>query len=181
MKTLHPYLTLILAALVASGCGDDDGSNNNNNTHSHVCAPACTGDDVCQHGGICAPRCEIAVNRTVCETYDPDGEVLFCHPDDGLCEPAGVACTASDIGDCAVGNVCQIFVNGGTCASPCASVGGTPFCEKLDPLFLCHASQQGGTCAPACDGAGGTLDCADLPGPESTCDATSGECLPVME
>jgi hypothetical protein len=170
---LPTFISLFaLAALpLAAACGDDD-----DEPHHHLCEPACTGSDLCQHGGICAPACTASTDPTICETYDPDGEVLFCHPEDGLCEPAGESCSAVDTAACAPFQICQLFVNGGSCAMPCSVVGGDPFCQALDDTFLCHADAAGGLCAPACTEAGGTTDCAQLPGAATTCDATSGTC-----
>mgnify|MGYP001420621533 CR=1 FL=1 len=166
-------LTAALVPLMAA-CGDDD-----ENHHHHDCDPACTGSDLCQHGGICGPSCTASTAPTICETYDPDGEVLFCHPDEGLCEPSGEACTATDDSSCASFQICQLYANGGTCARPCDEVGGDSFCQKLDALMVCHPNAAGGVCAPACDGAGGTLACGELPGVATTCDATSGKCEPL--
>jgi hypothetical protein len=170
-------LPLALAAVLPGlACGgDDDGDH-----HHHECEPACTGEDLCQHGGICAPSCTAATDPTVCETYDPDGHVLFCHPDEGLCEPTGPGCSATDTAACAAFQICQLYVEGGTCARPCQEVGGDAFCAKLDSLFVCHPGAAGGVCAPPCTGAGGTTDCGQLPGAATTCDATTGKCEPQL-
>lgn len=170
------FIALVAAAALplATACGDDD------DEHHHTCTPACTGEDICQHGGLCGPSCAASTDPTICETYDPDGEVLYCHAEDGLCEPTGEACSAVDSAACASFQICQLYVNGGTCARPCGEVGGNTFCQKLDSTFLCHLAAAGGLCAPACTGAGGTLDCAQLPGVATTCDATSGTCEPLL-
>jgi hypothetical protein len=167
---------LALAALpLAAACGDDDGDHH----HHHECDPECTGDDLCQHGGICAPSCAATTDPAVCETLDPDGHVLFCHPDEGMCEPTGVSCSATETAACAAFQICQLYVEGGTCALPCQQVGGDDFCVRIDAGFLCHSDAAGGLCAPACTDAGGSLDCAQLPGAATTCDATTGKCEPA--
>ena len=129
-----PALTL----LPILACGDDD-----DNHHHHECDPACTSPEVCHHGGICGNPCNAATNPTVCETYDPHGDVLYCHDHDGMCEPTGESCTASDTAECASFQICQLFIEGGTCASPCQDVGGDTFCQKIDSSFICHASAAG--------------------------------------
>jgi hypothetical protein len=163
-------LTLPLAGTLTA-CGDDDDAD-----HHHECDPACTGTEICQHGGACGNPCNTAVDPTVCETYDPDGEVLFCHDHEGICEPSGEACTYDNTADCGSFQICQLYIEGGSCASPCQSVGGDSFCAKIDPTFLCHMNAAGGLCAPACTDAGGSTVCDQLPGIATTCDATSGLC-----
>jgi hypothetical protein len=164
-------VSLFASALILGACGDDD-----DHSHAHDCDPACSGSEVCQHGGICANPCNAAASPTVCETYDPDGEVLFCHDHEGLCEPSGESCTFDDTAECAGFQICQLFIESGTCASPCQNVGGDAFCQKLDTSYICHPDAAGGLCAPACDGAGGTTVCDQLPGIATTCDATAGTC-----
>ena len=178
MSTTH-LRTLLVTALACSlwvlplvACGDDDDTHD----HHHDCTPECTGTDVCQHGGICGSPCNAATDPTVCETYDPDGEVLFCHDAEGLCEPSGEPCTYADTAECAGFQICQLYIESGTCASACQDVGGDTFCRKIDASFVCHADAAGGLCGPTCAVAGGPLNCSELPGPATTCDATSGTC-----
>lgn len=168
-------LLFALALPLSQACKKDD-----NHGHLHDCDPACTGDDLCHHEGICAPACSGGAGQSTCEVLDPDGEVLFCHPEDGLCEPTGEACTATETGKCAAFQICQLYVNAGTCSVPCQTAGGDAFCQKLDATFLCHQGAAGGICAPTCTDAGGTTVCEQLPGVATTCDATSGLCEPLL-
>lgn len=169
-----PAMASVLAVVLAFSlvaCGDDDDGD-----HHHDCDPACTGTEICQHGGVCGNPCNTAVAPTVCETYDPDGDVLYCHDHEGICEPAPEACTYDNTADCASFQICQLYIEGGACASPCQSVGGDSFCEKIDPTFLCHMDAAGGICAPPCDDAGGSTVCGQLPGIATMCNASSGAC-----
>ena len=166
---------LVAILLLFPGCGDDEEEHH----HHHECDPPCQGADVCHHEGICGLPCTDPENPTVCETY-VDSEIFYCQPEDGICEHTGRNCTLTDLSACARFQVCQIFVEAGTCASPCQDVGGDEFCRLLDPVFVCHRDAANGICGPPCVGAGGSVRCSQLPSTEPgetlVCNVDSGQC-----
>ena len=170
-----------------------------------VCAPACTGKDICPN----PTRCDEEAGRCVIDQCDPASdepchadEQHICYPDSrGLTESGGVCLLGCDPADpsarCAPGEVCQPLpeepVHTGFCSPPlCTQNADCPagaacnagVCQppaRCDLSATCSDSGTvcvggaNGQCLPECPEDG---SCGDLH-PQLACADALGACLPI--
>ena len=170
-----------------------------------VCAPACTGKDICPN----PTRCDEEAGRCVIDQCDPASsdpchpdEQHVCYPDSrDLTDTGGVCLLGCDPADpsarCAPGEVCQPLpaepMHTGFCSPPlCTQNAECPagaICNSgvCQPPARCDLSATcsdantvcvggaNGQCLPACPSEG---SCADIH-PQLACADTLGACLPL--